>query len=80
MNIQDECAKIHNKYGTTEMANYKIQLLFESYLESQLKEERGKRLKKICIKFFYWWYNQPGNDTEQGFDKWWNEIGKNLKP
>jgi hypothetical protein len=36
MNIQDEVAKIHHQFGTSEMANYKIQLLFESYLESKL--------------------------------------------
>lgn len=27
-------------------------------------------LKEICINFFRWWYNQPGQNTEQGFDQW----------
>jgi hypothetical protein len=27
---QDECIKIHSKFGMSEMANYKIQLLFDS--------------------------------------------------
>ena len=30
MNVQDECIKIHSKFGMSEMANYKIQLLFDS--------------------------------------------------
>lgn len=29
LNIQDEVQKIHAKYGTTEKANYEIQLLFD---------------------------------------------------
>lgn len=41
MNIQDEAMKIHSKYGTTEKANYEIQLLCEKYAkeyhEQQLK-------------------------------------------
>lgn len=32
MNIQDEVMNIHAKYGMSEMANYKIQLLFDSEL------------------------------------------------
>ena len=34
MNIQDEAMKIHNQYGTSEMANYKLQLLTEQYAEN----------------------------------------------
>ena len=26
-------------------------------------------IKKTALKFFYWWYNQPGSNTEQGWDK-----------
>ena len=40
-NIQDEVMKIHHKYGTTEMANYQIQLLFDrnySQLQTRIKE------------------------------------------
>ena len=35
MNIQDEVAKIHAKYGMSEKANYEIQLLCEKYSEQQ---------------------------------------------
>ena len=33
INIQDEVSKIHAQYGITEMANYRIQKLFEKYVE-----------------------------------------------
>ena len=50
MNIQDECSKIHSKYGMSEMANYKIQLLFDSEIEKVKKNTKksfvGFRLKK----------------------------------
>jgi len=29
--------------------------------------------KQISVEFFRWWYNQPGNNTEQGFDDWWEK-------
>lgn len=33
-------------------------------------------LKEVAIKFFYWWYNTKGSNTEQGFDDWIQEDGK----
>ena len=33
INIQDEVSKIHAQYGITEMANYRIEKLFEKYVE-----------------------------------------------
>lgn len=38
MNIQSEVEKIHSQYGTSELSNYKIQLLFEKYCEEQTKK------------------------------------------
>jgi hypothetical protein len=29
--------------------------------------------KEIATKFYYWWHNQPGTNTEDGFDKWWKQ-------
>lgn len=34
----------------------------EDYYDSRMEED--------CLEFFYWWYNQPGNNTEQGFKDW----------
>lgn len=44
-NIQDEVQKIHNQYGMSEMANYKIQLLCEKYA----KEYHDSEVKKLNI-------------------------------
>lgn len=49
MNIQDECIKIHSKYGMSEMANYKIQLLFDSEIE-KVKKEYEDKLRWIPIE------------------------------
>ena len=45
INIQDEVQKIHNQYGMSEVANYKIQLLFEKYA----KEYHNSEVKKLNI-------------------------------
>jgi len=29
--------------------------------------------KQIACEFFRWWHNQPGSNTEQGFDDWWEK-------
>jgi hypothetical protein len=34
--------------------------------------------KQLCTSFFYWWYNQPGANTEDGFDEWAKGPGKEL--
>lgn len=42
-------------------------------MKEALRKVPKKDLKAVCVKFFYWWYNQPGSNTEQGFDDWYNE-------
>ena len=32
-----------------------------------------EKIKKISCAFFRSWYNSPGNNTEQGFDEWWEK-------
>ena len=49
MNIQEECSKIHSKYGMSEMANYKIQLLFDSEIE-KVKKEYEEKLRWIPVE------------------------------
>ena len=49
MNIQDECIKIHSQYGMSEMANYKIQLLFDSEIE-KVKKEYEEKLRWIPVE------------------------------
>ena len=55
-NIQDEVMKIHHKYGTTEMANYQIQLLFDrnySQLQNRIKELEEEKTTELIDKHFY---------------------------
>ncbi len=33
-----------------------------------------ENIKRISTGFFYWWYNQNGMNTEQGFDKWMLDL------
>ena len=49
MNIQDECIKIHSQFGMSEMANYKIQLLFDSEIE-KVKKEYEEKLQKVLAR------------------------------
>ena len=49
MKVQDECIKIHSKYGMSEMANYKIQLLFDSEIE-KVKKEYEEKLRWIPVE------------------------------
>jgi len=39
MNIQNELEKIHSQYGVSELANYKIQLLFDRYAKEMLEKK-----------------------------------------
>lgn len=53
-NIQDEVMKIHHQYGTTEMANYQIQLLFDrnyKQLENRIKELENNTTELAQLQF-----------------------------
>jgi len=32
--------------------------------------QRCEEMKEHAIAFFTWWWNQPGTNTEQGYDEW----------
>ena len=46
INVQLEAQKIHSQFGTTEMANYKIQKLCEAYAKDQIQKDRERVEKK----------------------------------
>lgn len=29
--------------------------------------------QKMATDFYYWWHNQPGANTQQGFAEWWQQ-------
>lgn len=35
-----------------------------------------QREKAIATEFYYWWHNQPGSNTQDGYDDWWRLKGK----
>ena len=39
-------------------------------MNQQPEQKTAEREKKIAIDFFYWWHNQPGSNTEYGFDEY----------
>jgi len=51
ISIQDEVAKIHAQYGTTEMANYRIEKLLEKYIEQS--SPKIKQLEWEYLKSYY---------------------------
>ena len=52
INLQFEAQKIHSQFGTTEMANYKIQKLCESYAKDQIKKDRERIKENATVKDF----------------------------
>ena len=66
MNIQNEAQKIHNQFGVSEIANYKIQLLTEKNTSEQIL---------IFIDWFGTWQMDKNlddygiNDIQEEFDK-----------
>lgn len=35
-------------------------------------------MKKQCTRFFRWWWNNQGTNTEEGFERWWSLEGIKL--
>lgn len=37
--------------------------------DDEIERLRAER-KNDCVEFFRWWWNQPGTNTEKGYDAW----------
>ena len=48
----------------------------ECLTEVKKSEKMETKIKELCTTFFRWWWNQPGNNTDQGFDEWAKKDGK----
>lgn len=72
-NIQDEVAKIHSKYGVTEMANYKIQLLFEEQFKAKVEEVTDEEILKEAEEL------KSGNPIDKIYYIGWKQGAKWLK-
>jgi len=51
----------------------------QEYAEHQSNLPSDKEtVKKLCTTFYYWWHNQKGTNTEEGFETWWKDNGKKI--
>lgn len=69
MDIQFEVQKIHSQFGTTEMANYQIQKLFDKLI----LEDRAEQLRKHNTSGQVCSFYMSGMDTSGKC----NNCGKN---
>lgn len=68
--IRKECEEnLYLETNTIEVLSDKEMLA--NILEQVPPEEKKDTAKDIAVKFYYWWHNQPGTNTEQGFEAWW---------
>ena len=58
MNIQNEVQKIHNQYGMSEKANYKIQLLCEQYAKEYHDLADVSNRMELLIAFQSWQFDK----------------------
>lgn len=66
MNLQDELQKIHHQYGTSEKANYEIELLFNKQLLPFIrKSEKWDKLDDEIGKY----YENDIDDDEENEDE-----------
>jgi len=47
---------------------YSVKEMFD--LAAARIEELEAERKRDCCAFFRWWWNQPGTNTEDGYDQW----------
>ena len=71
--MSKEAEKYIDKYTTKDQNDWLVQkkIIVAKFMQSYADEQLEKDLKKHCTEFFYWWYNQGGTNTEQGFDEWY---------
>ncbi len=86
INIQDEVSKIHAQYGITEMANYRIEKLFEKYVEQsnpKIKQFKYPELVTKLTNFCGGWITgsaaDPDHDNPRDYDvfiplKYWQQA------
>lgn len=57
-------------YMTTPISVLRYISELEKEVESRYTE---KEVRDTSLKFFYHWWNEKGNNTEQGFDDWFKK-------
>ena len=71
-----ECDRSHGLGESIEKAEIEVKKLSgrlrrRGHKYEKLSKERDRLrdgMKKHTVDFFYWWYNQPGTNTDKGYD------------
>ena len=75
--LEEVAHKMLIDYGIKSMGEsikvLKVQKLMVKIAERMYSEEE---VRKLSTEFFYHWYNAKGNNTEEGFDKWFEQFKK----
>lgn len=73
----EEAAKNATKMYVNEREK---QTVYLSFIEGAKWQQEimysEEEVRKITLDFFYHWWNSKGTNTEQGFDKWFEQIKK----
>ena len=68
---------IEGKLNNLLKGNYLVNSSDKDKYLSEVTDIIRELVKISSVKFFYWWWNAKGNNTEQGFDEWWDKEEKN---
>ena len=50
--------------------------LYQKQIAEKMYSE--EEVRKITLDFFYHWWNAKGNNTEEGFNEWFEQFKKKL--
>lgn len=68
MNVISELRQEVKKEGKAEIDIDKFNQLQKEWILRTMDKQAAMAL---ATSFYRWWHNQPGTNTDQGFDEWW---------
>jgi len=69
-------SQLRRRFSETEKVTLSIEeynVLQAEWITRCLDKETSK---DFATKFYYWWHNQPGTNTNQGYDSWLEHLEK----
>ena len=64
-------SKLRRDISARGVVNLDIETFNDLQKEWILRTMNKEVAKKMATDFYYWWHNQEGTNTQQGFDDWW---------
>ena len=71
MNMISQLRRQVAEVGTATLGVPEFNQLQAEWINRSMDKDTAK---KMATDFFRWWYNQPGTNTDQGFDEWWEQF------